>query len=158
MVDERVTAQPRRALFQIEREKRWRIWLLFALLLALTFCSLWLACLVVLLAASLLVPLIDPPVWLLSPAGIAILLGVALVFSLVHWGLSQIGARGRLLKAMRCRPLDADDRYHRRLADIVAELRIATGAPRVECVTVPTVGFNAFAFSDLRGGAVIGVT
>ena len=37
-------------------------------------------------------------------------------------------------------------------------MRIASGAPRIECVTVATLGFNAFAFSDLHGGGVIGVT
>ena len=76
----------------------------------------------------------------------------------MYWGLAQIGARGRLLKAMHCRPLDPGDRYHERLANVVEEMRIATGAPRIECVTVRTVGLNAFAFSDLHGAGVIGVT
>ncbi len=59
---------------------------------------------------------------------------------------------------MHCEPLDAGDRYHQRLANIVEEMRIATGSPRVECVTVKTLGLNAFAFSDLHGGGVVGVT
>ena len=59
---------------------------------------------------------------------------------------------------MHCEPLDAGDRYHQRLANIVEEMRIATGSPRIECVTVRTLGLNAFAFSDLHGGGVIGVT
>ena len=59
---------------------------------------------------------------------------------------------------MHCRPLDPGDRYHQRLANIVEEMRIATGGPRIECVTVRTLGLNAFAFSDLHGGGVIGVT
>jgi Zn-dependent protease with chaperone function/Zn-finger nucleic acid-binding protein len=59
---------------------------------------------------------------------------------------------------MHCKPLDPGDRYHQRLANIVEEMRLATGAPRVECFTVETLGLNAFAFSDLRGGGVIGVT
>ncbi|RPI31741.1 MAG: hypothetical protein EHM52_01145 [Actinomycetota bacterium] len=59
---------------------------------------------------------------------------------------------------MHCRPLERSDRYHRRLADVVEEMRLATGAPRIECVTVATLGMNAFAFSDLRGGGVVGVT
>ncbi len=59
---------------------------------------------------------------------------------------------------MHCQPLDAGDRYHHRLADIVEEMRIATGAPRIDCFVVPTLGLNAFAFSDLRGAGVIGVT
>ena len=85
-------------------------------------------------------------------------LGAALVFSLLYWALAQLGARGRLVAALHCRPLDPGDRYHERLANIVEEMRIATGGPRIECVTVRTVGFNAFAFSDLHGGGVIGVT
>jgi Zn-dependent protease with chaperone function/Zn-finger nucleic acid-binding protein len=155
---ERASTPPRRALFQVEREKRWRIWLLFALLLALAFVTVWVACLVVLGVAHLVVPPLGPPAWLFSPLGVAAVLGVALVISLAHWWLSRIGARDRLLKAMHCRSLDAGDRYHQRLANIVDEMRIATGAPRIDCVTVRTVGFNAFAFSDLRGGGVIGVT
>ena len=99
-----------------------------------------------------------PPAWLFSLAGVGVVLAAALAFSLLYWGLVQIGARERLLKAMHCRPLDAGDRYHDRLANIVEEMRIATGGPRIECVTVRTVGFNAFAFSDLHGGGVIGVT
>ena len=59
---------------------------------------------------------------------------------------------------MHCEPLDPGDRYHQRLANIVEEMRIATGGPRIECFTVRTLGLNAFAFSDLRGDGVIGVT
>jgi Zn-dependent protease with chaperone function/Zn-finger nucleic acid-binding protein len=59
---------------------------------------------------------------------------------------------------MHCRPLDPGDRYHQRLANIVEETRLATGAPRLECFTVATLGLNAFSFSDLRGGAIVGVT
>ena len=44
------------------------------------------------------------------------------------------------MTAMHCRPLDPGDRYHARLANIVEEMRLATGAPRIECVTVRTVG------------------
>ena len=149
---------PRRTLFQVEREKRWRIWLLFALLLALAFVTAWVACFIVLGIAYLVVPPVGPPTWLFSPLGVAAVLGASLIVSLLYWGAARMGARDRLLKAMHCRPLDRGDRYHERLANIVEEMRIATGAPRIECVTVRTVGFNAFAFSDLHGAGVIGVT
>jgi Zn-dependent protease with chaperone function/Zn-finger nucleic acid-binding protein len=151
-------AAKRRTLFEVEREKRWRVWLLFALLLALAFVTAWVACLIVLGVAYLVLPPLGPPAWLFTLAGVGVVLAAALAFSLLYWGLVQIGARERLLKAMHCRPLDAGDRYHERLANIVEEMRIATGGPRIECVTVRTVGFNAFAFSDLHGGGVVGVT
>jgi Zn-dependent protease with chaperone function/Zn-finger nucleic acid-binding protein len=158
VADGQVTATPRRTLFEVEQEKRWRIWLLFALLLVLAFVSAWVGCLIVTGILYLAVP--EPAVvsWLFTPLGVAGVLGAALAVSLVYWGLAQIGARRRLLKAMHCRPLDQGDRYHERLANIVEEMRIATGAPRIDCVTVRTVGLNAFAFSDLHGAGVIGVT
>jgi len=158
---DRATAgqRPRKTLFDVEREKRWRIWLLFALLLVLAFVTAWVACVIVFGIAYLFV-VRDPAVvaWLFTARGVLLVLGAALVFSLLYWWLAQLGARDRLYAAMHCRPLDPGDRYHERLANIVEEMRIATGGPRIQCVTVRTVGFNAFAFSDLHGGGVIGVT
>ena len=158
MADVQARVATRRTLFEVEQEKRWRIWALFGLLLALAFVSAWAGCLVVAGVLYLMVP--EPAIvgWLFTPGGVALVLGVSLACSLVYWGLSRIGARDRLLRAMHCRPLDRGDRYHDRLANIVEEIRIATGAPRITCVTVRTVGLNAFAFSDLHGGGVIGVT
>ena len=124
----------------------------------LAFVTAWVACLIVFGVAFLLVS--EPVVvtWLFTLRGVLVVLGAALVFSLLYWGLAQRGARDRLFAAMHCRPLDPGDRYHERLANIVEEMRIATGGPHIQCVTVRTVGFNAFAFSDLHGGGVIGVT
>ena len=151
-------AGTRRTLFDIEREKRWRIWLLFALLLAMVFGSAWVVCLIVTVSLYLSFPVVDTVSWVFTLKGVGIILGVALAGSLLYWFSAQVGARGRLLRAMHCKPLDAGDRYHQRLANIVDEMRIATGSPKVECVTVRTLGLNAFAFSDLRGGGVVGVT
>jgi Zn-dependent protease with chaperone function/Zn-finger nucleic acid-binding protein len=149
---------PRRTLFEVEDEKRWRMWLLFALLLVLAFATAWVACVIVFAVAFFVVS--EPAVvaWLFTLRGVLVLLAAALAFSLLYWWFAQRGARDRLFAAMHCRPLDPGDRYHERLADIVEEMRIATGGPRIQCVTVRTVGFNAFAFSDLHGGGVIGVT
>ncbi len=158
MARARVTAGTRRSLFEIEREKRWRIWLLFALLLGMVFAAAWVACLIVSLSLYASFPIIDTFTWVFTLRGVGAILAVALVVALLYWGAAQIGARDRLIRAMHCRPLDRGDRYHERLANIVEEMRIATGAPRIECFTVRTIGLNAFAFSDLHGGGVIGVT
>jgi Zn-dependent protease with chaperone function/Zn-finger nucleic acid-binding protein len=148
----------RRTLFAIEREKRWRIWLLFGLLLLVVFVSAWAACFIATFAFYLSFPVVDTYTWVFTLRGIGLILAVALAGSLAYWWTSQVGARGRLLAAMHCQPLDAGDRYHHRLSDIADEIRIATGAPRIDCFVVPTLGLNAFAFSDLRGAGVIGVT
>jgi len=151
-------AGARRTLFDIEREKRWRIWLLFALLVGMVFVAAWVACFIVTLSLFLSFPLVDTFSWVFTLKGIGLILGVALAGSLLYWFSSRVGARARLLRAMHCEPLDAGDRYHQRLANIVEEMRIATGGPRIECFTVRTLGLNAFAFSDLHGEGVIGVT
>ena len=152
------TPAGRRTLFAIEREKRWRIWLLFGMLLVVVFVSAWVASFIVTFAFFLSFPVVDTFTWVFTLRGIGLILAVALATSLVYWWSSQVGARARLLAAMHCQPLDAGDRYHHRLSDIVEEMRIATGAPRIDCFVVPTLGLNAFAFSDLRGAGVIGIT
>ena len=147
-----------KTIFEVEREQRWRIWLLFALLLAVVFAGVWLACLVLAIWAELLVPTGAAFRVVLDLRNTVLILAIAALVSLVYWYTSRIDARTRLLTAMHGGPLDPGDRYHQRLANIVQELRIATGAPRIECVTVPTLGMNAFAFSDMHGGGVVGVT
>ncbi len=153
-----VSAPARRALFEIEREQRWRIWLLFSLLVALVFVGVWAACLIVSLGLAVFLPGVDTWSWLFALDGSAAVLGGALAAATVYWFASRVGARRRLLRALHCRPLDLGDRYHRRLANVVEEMRLATGATTIECYTVDALGLNAFAFSDLRGGGVVGVT
>lgn len=148
----------RRTLFEIERDKRWRVWLLFALLLGLVFLGAWVVCLIVSIGLYVSFPVVDTVSWVFRPQWIAVILAVSAAVALLYWFAAQLDARVRLLRAMHCSPLDPGDRYHHRLANIVEEMRLATGAPKVECVTVKTLGLNAFAFSDLRGGGVIGVT
>ena len=77
---------PRRTLFEVEREKRWRIWLLFGMLLVLAFVSAWVGCLIVTVVLYIAVPEPALVVWLFTPLGVAIVLGAALAGSLVYWG------------------------------------------------------------------------
>ncbi len=149
-------------MFEIESEARWRVWALFGLLLLMVYACIW----VVALLAEAVVdalnasggPLPGPPSFALSlPGALLILLGSAAV-AVLYWFLTRAGARDHLIRVMHARALDPDDRFHQRLADIVEEMRIATGSPAIRCLTVPTQAMNAFAFSDLHGGACIGVT
>jgi Zn-dependent protease with chaperone function/Zn-finger nucleic acid-binding protein len=144
--------------FDVERERRWRIWLLFATLAGLFFAAVWVVTFCVAGAAASV--LFDTRAyWLTFTApGLAALLTGSLLAAWLYWRVSRIGADARLLAAMHARPLDPDDRYHRRLRDIVEEMAIAGGCPRLRCVVVPTVGMNAFTFSDFEGGGTIGVT
>jgi Zn-dependent protease with chaperone function/Zn-finger nucleic acid-binding protein len=153
-----IAPSPRQTIFAVEREQRWRIWLLFGLLMLLVYAAVWVACLVVALSVFIVIPDSDVFSVVLDWRNTGVILAAALAFSLVYWYVARIGARQRLLRAMHCRPLDPHDRYHQRLANIADEMRIASGAPKIECVTVSTLGMNAFAFSDLKGAGAIGVT
>ena len=153
-------------MFEIEREARWRVWALFASLLFMVFLVMSLCIWVVMLVIEALVrqgettvgPSGHPFSFSLSLRGLALVVLASVVVALSYWFLSRIGAREHLIRVMHAQPLDPDDRFHQRLADIVEEMRIATGGPAIRCLTVPTVGMNAFVFSDLHGGACIGVT
>jgi heat shock protein HtpX len=160
------TARP--ALFAVEREARWRIWALFGLLLLV----IWIAMLPISLAflevsmtyevetpdhLSHTHPLHVPWLWLaLATAALALLLGV--VVAGVAWVASRRNARERLLATLRAQPLDPDDGYHQRLANIVDELRVAAGLAALDCFTVPALAMNAFSFSSGSGPACVGVT
>lgn len=84
--------------------------------------------------------------------------GFALLAALAHWVLSVRRMIPRILDVVDGRPLDPEDRHHRVLANIMAEISAATGGRSFEAVTVNSRNLNAFALSDLGGHSVIGVT
>jgi Zn-dependent protease with chaperone function/Zn-finger nucleic acid-binding protein len=162
-MSETTTMSKTTTMFEIEREARWRVWALFALLLAMVYVCVWVVVMAVeaVIEASTLLEVGTDRHYLafsLSLRGAAIIFLVSTLVALFYWNVSRIGARDHMVRVMHAQPLDPDDRFHQRLADIVEEMRIATGGPAVRCLTVATAGMNAFAFSDLHGGACIGVT
>ncbi len=150
--------RPRRGTFEVEREESWRMWALFAALLALFFFGIyviaWFASPILLLSSTF------PGAWrfVITWRGVLELFAAATLLTVLYWYTVRRSARDRLVAAMHAQPLGPNDTYHQRLANIVEEMRIAGGAPRIECLVVPTVGMNAFAFSNLKGECCIGVT
>lgn len=51
-----IETRTRKTVFEVQREQRWRIWALFALLLVLVYAAVWVACLVVALSVFIVVP------------------------------------------------------------------------------------------------------
>jgi Zn-dependent protease with chaperone function/Zn-finger nucleic acid-binding protein len=156
----RPAVKPAKTMMVIEREARWRSWLLFAVLVAAMYVMVG----VVLLAGYLTLQFVwverltGEISWLPGWRPSVVVFALATACAVGYWFLSRIDAKGRLLKAMHATPLDPADRFHKRLADVVEEMRLATGAPHLECVVVAATGMNAFAFSDMRGSGCIGVT
>jgi len=148
----------RRPLFQVERERRWRVWLLFGLLVVVALIPLVILGLVVGLVLLLVGPAFSVFTTGLHWYHVVPTIAVAVIGAAVYWHASHRDARRRLLAAMGGRSLDPHDRYHQRLANIVEEMRLASGSPKVDAVVIPSYGYTAFAFSDLRGGSVVGVS
>jgi len=153
------TASASRAtIFEVEREARWRIWLLFGLLLLVVFVVAYVPIAAVTVTVASLEATGD--MRLGDAVGRAVVYAglAALALSVGAWLWAGANVRGRLVGALHARPLDAGDAYHQRLARVVEELCLAAGRPRIDCMIVPCAGMNAFAFSDLRGGGCLGVT
>ena len=143
---------------EVRRERRSRRLLLFALLLGIAVLAVAMLAMICSFVLSFFEPL-----GLIAGGNYGLLavvctLGSAMLAAASYWFLAQMDARTRLLAAMHGQPPDPGDRYHKRLIDIVEELRLASGQHQVGCVVVPTTGMNAFAFSDLHGGGMVGVT
>jgi Zn-dependent protease with chaperone function/Zn-finger nucleic acid-binding protein len=143
---------------EVRRERRSRRLLLFALLLGMAVFTVAVLAAVVSLVLSFFEPLGALAGGNYGLFAVGLTVGLSLLAAGSYWFLAQMDARKRLLAAMHAQPPDPSDRYHKRLMDIVEELRLASGQHQVECVVVPTTGMNAFAFSDLHGGGVVGVT
>ncbi len=96
--------------------------------------------------------------FLLTPTALSIIFFMALASGFLHWHFSTSKMRENILTLLKAQPPDKDDKYHRRLQNIVDEVSVATGGRNFECVVLPTMAMNAFSLDDLKGQPVIGVT
>ena len=83
---------------------------------------------------------------------------VAFSFALGHWLVATANMIEKILGLLGARELDERDTYHQILGNIVEEVGVATGGVKMRCCVVPISALNAFAITDLKGNAVIGVT
>ena len=93
-----------RTMFEIEREARWRVWALFALLLLMVYLCIW----VVVMAAEIVVEAFSPTAaaqrhflaFSLSLRGASLILLSSAAVAVLYWFVSRIGARDHLTRAM----------------------------------------------------------
>lgn len=83
---------------------------------------------------------------------------IALLIAAVHWYLSTDNVINKLIAVLGAERPDPRDSYHNMFANIVAEVCVATGGQKIQPYIVRLPGLNAFAISDSDGNAVIGVT
>ena len=127
-------------IFEVEREARWRVWALFGLLVFVVY-VVSVVVMAPVRARSVHAKHPDRPAFPGLPPVCATRRSSSSSrpWSLsLYWTVSRLGARDHMVRVMHAQPLDPDDRFHQRLADIVEEMRSATGGPAVRCLTVPT--------------------
>lgn len=132
----------------IEKQKTWRIWVLFLFLLTLYFAA------ILALAAPLLPHMSHMPTryWIF-----AFLL--ALVVAGIHFWFSASNAVSGVIRGLNAQPPDPKDEIHKKFVNIMQEIHAVTGNTRhIRSVVIPTLSMNALAAADLNGNAVIAVT
>ncbi len=132
----------------IERQKNWRIWVFFLLLMLMYF-----VVTAVFAAAFLHVPWQDAPrFWIF--AGVT-----ALLVAGIHFWFSAYDTVGTVVRGLDARPPDPKDDIHKMLMNIMEEMHVVTGNRRkIQCAVIPSFSMNALAVADLKGEAVIGIT
>ena len=132
----------------IERQKSWRIWAFFLVLMLLYF-------IVTAVFASIFLP-----VSVHDSAHFWIFAGViALFVAGIHFLLSAYDTVNTVIRGLSAQPPDPKDDIHKMLNNIMEEIHVVTGNRRkMQCVVIPSLSMNALAAADLKGSAVIGIT
>lgn len=132
----------------IERQKNWRIWLFFLVLILLYFC------ITALFATFFLrVPWhAAPRYWIFAGT-------TALLIAGIHFWFSAYDTVSDVRRELQAQPPDRQDDVHKVLINIVEEIHVVTGNRRkISCFVIPSLSLNALAVADLKGQAAIGIT
>lgn len=132
----------------IERQKNWRIWVFFLLLMILYF----------IVTALLSAPFLPFP--LHAAPRFWVFIGLtALLVAGIHFFFSAYDTVAVVTKSLNALLPDPRDDVHKMLMNVMEEVRVATGNKRtIRCVVIPSLSMNALAAADLKGEAVIGIT
>ncbi|HUI67669.1 MAG TPA: zinc metalloprotease HtpX [Nitrospirota bacterium] len=132
----------------IERQKNWRIWVFFLILVLLYF-------IVTAVFASLFLPLsvhASSHFWLFAVV-------IALFVAGIHFLFSAYDTTNTVIRGLSAQLPDPKDDFHKMLINIMEEIHVVTGNRRkMQCVVIPSLSMNALAVADLKGAAVIGIT
>ncbi|MBI5150852.1 MAG: M48 family metalloprotease [Candidatus Omnitrophica bacterium] len=145
---------------QIEKDKTRVIGFVFLFLIAFYFGVFWLIALLVknFVLYEYTSPGRSGPLFLLNFHDSLIIFALAILVGYVHWTCTVSGLVGKISGVLKAEPLNPGDHYHQRLQNIINEVSVATGGKKIEGMVIPTTAMNAFALTDFKGRAIIGVT
>lgn len=145
--------------WDIEKEKTWRIYFLFALLLIFYFVPIFLIwiCIKVIIHTrqTVFYPGLEFQVFGIDTLLVLLIAGVA---TYLHWYYSNKHVVQRVLHLLGAKQPDKNDTYHYVFMNIVDEMETSSGGMKVERFVVPTGAMNAFSLADMHGRCVVGVT
>lgn len=143
--------------FEIERQKKQIIGLLFLLLVVLYFLFFLFSWLII---KNIWISIQDLVKFYFLPTlkEFLSIFVIAFAVGIVHWSSSQYHIIERILALLRAEPLDPHDKYHQILKNIIEEASVASGGIKFEVYTISTSALNAFSIADFGGRKVIGVT
>jgi heat shock protein HtpX len=147
-----------RDFYEIQKRERRRSLLLFAAVLLFHFAALGLIGLALLATFGLLFApglLLSPGFW---PRFLLCDLGVAAVAAFFHFQDARRNGPRFILRRLQAATPDVADRYHVQFLNIVEEMRIAAGLPRVNAYVLPSFAVNSLAVIEEDGTAAVAVT
>lgn len=140
---------------EIEKQKNWRIGILFIVLLFLYFCitlSLIQGFYLVFFHSVFILGRIN---W----TYLLIIMAFSFMFATIHFLFSAFGAVKSVMNHLGAALPDPDDSIHKRLMNIMDEIHVVTGNKRkIKCMVVPSLSMNALAVADLNGDAAVMIT
>jgi heat shock protein HtpX len=145
--------------WEIEKQRTWRIYALFMVLIVFYFVSVFVLVTVVKMALYLRYS-IEMPGKGFHFFGLdtVYVLIIALFAAILHWYYSNRNVVPRILNLLNAQQPDKHDRYHITFNNVIEEISTAAGGVRTEGYIMPTGSMNAFALADLQGRKIIGVT
>jgi Zn-dependent protease with chaperone function/Zn-finger nucleic acid-binding protein len=152
-------SSPKKEDFYDLQRRQWRRSLLATAALFLFYLALLGSAILVVLAGLELVRSpgrsLSTHVLLKSLAGAA---SLALVLVVFHFLDARKNGARFILRRLGGLPPDPHDRYHRSLQDVVEEIGIAAGLPRVKCYVLPAQAVNCLALVESDGTPAVAVT
>ncbi len=145
--------------WDIERQRTWRIYLIFTFLVLLYFLSVFVVALIFKVALFLRESLYTSGVrFRVFGLDTIFLFVIAFGAAAVHWYYSNRNVVAKILSILAAQPPDRRDTYHKIFNNVVDEVSAAAGGVSVERYILPTGSMNAFALADVQERKVVGIT
>ena len=147
-----------RDFYEIQESQKSKSLLLFAAVVFFHFIALGLIALALFLSFGLLLGgamLASPGFW---PRFLLFDLAAAAIIGVLHFQDARRNGPRYILKRLQAAVPDPEDRYHKQFLNILDEIRIAAGLPRVHGYILPSFAINSLALVEESGTPAVAVT